>query len=119
MSIQKIRAFWTGKFSKDELLEGDAIVNYARKDVDELINIIENTQLENEKLKGVLEVYAHESNWSSCLDTEVETGEFPDVNGYSDTRSIQIDAGIDIVWCNNDEGKYYAQKVLDEIRSMK
>ena len=89
---------------------------------EEVDSIIRKLVTAIEQLQGTLEIYADPANWSSCLETEVETGEYPNANGFSDTRTIQIDAGIDIVWCNNDEGKMYAQKALkttdEEISSM-
>ena len=85
-------------------------------------NVLRQLINEVDQLRGTLEIYADPSNWSSCAHTEVETGEYPNVDGFSDTRDIQIELGIDIVWCNNDEGKMYAQKALKttdkEISSM-
>jgi len=78
----------------------------------ELVAAVKQAQAELDEARETLSIYADPANWSSCLDTEAETGEYPNVNGFSDTRTIQIDAGIDIVWCNNDEGKMYAEKAL-------
>ena len=104
----------------DLILEAKGILDAPLDD--ETSRVIRHLIIEVDRLQGTLEIYADPSNWSSCAHTEVETGEYPNVDGFSDTRDIQVELGIDIVWCNNDEGKLYAQKVLKttdkEISSM-
>ena len=105
-----IKEYWFGGgFDTDGLTER---LRNAVVDIGVLLYDLEVAQSEVERFREVLEVYAHESSWSSCAFTEMETGEYPDVNGNTNTRTVEMDLGIDTVWCNNDDGALYAQQAL-------
>ena len=73
------------------------------------------SQKENQRLREALEVYANHDNWDTeAVAHDMETGDFPDVNGNTPTVDIRIELGIPIVWNWSDEGYSLAEKELSD-----
>jgi len=88
--------------------EGDAAIEMYEKELAE-------KDAENQRLREALEVYANHDNWDTeAVAHDMETGDFPDVNGNTPTVDIRIELGIPIVWNWSDEGYSLAEKELSD-----
>jgi hypothetical protein len=92
------------------------IVASLRETESNLRSMLYEKEAENQRLKEVLGVYANHDNWDTeAVALDMETGEFPDVNGNTPTVDIPIELGIPIIWNWSDEGYSLAEKTLKEL----
>lgn len=88
-------------------------------DMPAIVKKIQQLQLENDKTKATLKIYANRDEWSSEAKFEYETGNLLATGDYeTDEGSVCLDG--DLYWCGyGNDGYELAEKVLGELESCK